>query len=217
VKLLSKKGRHMCKFSIFAKCGFTYGHKCIAHERCSSNQPKLWCVEDICSVMRLQKEFSRSSKNKQFYSHRTKISPLPLPCLFLAAYTQSKHWTHYASGQKNLLIYAWNRGRVWRAKLLVAKSSDCPAQLFSYVYVRICAQCLILSLTLHTKTLLLAHIIKMNFGELTKVFVGLCGQIQRDKDELGGIFMRKTEHFKVQVDDNTTPEWAHTACSLRSN
>ena len=46
----------------------------------------------------------------------------------------------------------------------------------------------------------------MNFGELTKVFVGLCWQIQRDKDELGGIFMRKTEHFKVQVDDNTTPE-----------
>ena len=83
----------------------------------------------------------------------------------------------------------------------MAKSSDCSAQLFSYIYVRKCAQFLILSPTMHTTTLLLAQIIKMNFGELTTVFVGLCGQIQRDKDELGGIFMRKTEHFKVRVDD----------------
>ena len=131
-EVTSKKGRQINPKMVDSHMGTSILHMKDVHQICQNfgviKKCVVWCV---CKETEADRE-----KINSFIFIETKSPPflslVSSSCIHTAR-------TRYASGQKNLLIYAWNRGRVQRANLLVAKSSDCPAQLFSYVYVRKCA------------------------------------------------------------------------------
>jgi len=56
VKLLVKKDAKWKFFKILEMVDSHIGTSELHIEICSSNLPKLWCVEDMCGVMLLQKE-----------------------------------------------------------------------------------------------------------------------------------------------------------------